>query len=34
MKEKGHNDAVWRRDFALLVWISANSFRPSHYPAT
>jgi len=29
---KGHNDANMLRDFALLEWIGANSFRTSHYP--
>ena len=29
---KGHNDAVAVRDFELLAWIGANSFRTSHYP--
>ncbi|HEY9494509.1 MAG TPA: beta-glucuronidase [Intrasporangium sp.] len=29
---KGHNDALMLRDFALLDWIGANSFRTSHYP--
>ncbi|RMH82932.1 MAG: beta-glucuronidase [Actinomyces sp.] len=29
---KGHNDALWLRDFALLEWIGANSLRTSHYP--
>ena len=29
---KGHNDAFWLRDFALLEWIGANSLRTSHYP--
>jgi beta-glucuronidase len=29
---KGHNDAHMLRDFALLEWIGANSFRTSHYP--
>ncbi len=29
---KGHSDAVMLKDFALLEWIGANSFRTSHYP--
>lgn len=29
---KGHNDAMWLRDFECLKWIGANSFRTSHYP--
>ena len=29
---KGHNDAYLLRDFELLKWIGANSFRTSHYP--
>lgn len=29
---KAHNDAVAVRDFELLRWIGANSFRTSHYP--
>ena len=29
---KGHDDARMIRDFALLEWIGANSFRTSHYP--
>jgi beta-glucuronidase len=29
---KGHNNAVAVRDFELLAWIGANSFRTSHYP--
>ncbi len=29
---KGHDDARMIRDFALLKWIGANSFRTSHYP--
>lgn len=29
---KGHNRAVNVKDFALLKWIGANSFRTSHYP--
>jgi beta-glucuronidase len=29
---KGHDDARMVRDFALLDWIGANSFRTSHYP--
>jgi beta-glucuronidase len=29
---KGHNDAYLLRDFELLHWVGANSFRTSHYP--
>ncbi len=29
---KGHSDAMWLRDFELLAWVGANSFRTSHYP--
>ena len=29
---KGHHDAVAVRDFQLMNWIGANSFRTSHYP--
>lgn len=29
---KAHNDAVAVRDFELLKWIGANSFRTAHYP--
>jgi len=29
---KGHNDALMVKDFDLLKWIGANSFRTSHYP--
>ncbi len=29
---KAHNDAMMIRDFELLKWIGANSFRTSHYP--
>jgi beta-glucuronidase len=29
---KGHNDAFLLRDFELLKWVGANSFRTSHYP--
>ena len=29
---RGHDDARLVRDFALLKWIGANSFRTSHYP--
>jgi len=29
---KGHNDAFLVRDFELLRWVGANSFRTSHYP--
>lgn len=29
---KGFNHALWAKDFYLLDWIGANSFRTSHYP--
>lgn len=29
---KGHDDARMARDFALMRWVGANSFRTSHYP--
>jgi len=29
---KAHSDAVMVKDFSLLDWIGANSFRTSHYP--
>ena len=29
---KGHSDAVMIKDFALMKWCGANSFRTSHYP--
>jgi len=29
---RGHDDSRMVRDFALLKWIGANSFRTSHYP--
>lgn len=29
---KAHDDAMWLRDFELLKWVGANSFRTSHYP--
>ena len=32
IKGKGHDDAINARDFYLLKWIGANSFRTSHYP--
>lgn len=32
IKGKGMDDAVNIRDFNLLKWINANSFRTSHYP--
>lgn len=32
VKGKGLDDAVNLRDFQLLKWINANSFRTSHYP--
>ncbi len=32
IKGKGLDDAINLRDFNLLKWINANSFRTSHYP--
>lgn len=32
LRGRGHDDARMVRDFALLEWIGANSFRTSHYP--
>jgi len=32
LRGKGHDDARMVRDFALLKWTGANSFRTSHYP--
>jgi beta-glucuronidase len=32
LRGKGHDDARMVRDFALLMWVGANSFRTSHYP--
>ena len=32
LRGRGHDDARMVRDFALLNWIGANSFRTSHYP--
>jgi beta-glucuronidase len=32
LRGRGHDDARMVRDFALLDWIGANSFRTSHYP--
>lgn len=29
---KQHNDALMLRDFELLKWVGANSFRTAHYP--
>ncbi|MDR2516841.1 MAG: hypothetical protein LBC88_05600, partial [Spirochaetaceae bacterium] len=29
---RGYNPAAWKRDFELLKWTGANSFRTSHYP--
>ncbi|MGA8015976.1 MAG: beta-glucuronidase [Candidatus Dormiibacterota bacterium] len=29
---RGHDDALMVRDFALMDWLGANSFRTSHYP--
>jgi beta-glucuronidase len=32
LRGKGHDDTRMVRDFALLKWVGANSFRTSHYP--
>jgi beta-glucuronidase len=32
LRGKAHDDVRMIRDFALLRWIGANSFRTSHYP--
>jgi len=32
LRGKGQDDAVIVKDFSLLQWIGANSFRTSHYP--
>ncbi len=32
VKGKGHDDAMLVKDFSLLKWCNANSFRTSHYP--
>ena len=32
LRGRGHDDARLVRDFALLKWTGANSFRTSHYP--
>lgn len=32
LRGKGHDDAINVKDFSLLKWIGANSFRTSHYP--
>jgi beta-glucuronidase len=32
LRGKAHDDVRMIRDFALLAWIGANSFRTSHYP--
>ena len=32
IRGKGHDDAINIKDFNLLKWIGANSFRTSHYP--
>jgi beta-glucuronidase len=32
LRGKGHDDSRMVRDFALLKWVGANSFRTSHYP--
>lgn len=29
---RGHNPVVMAKDFSLMKWIGANSFRTSHYP--
>lgn len=32
IKGKGLDDVLWIKDFNLMEWIGANSFRTSHYP--
>jgi beta-glucuronidase len=32
LRGKGHDDVTNVKDFNLLAWIGANSFRTSHYP--
>ncbi|HXZ98815.1 MAG TPA: beta-glucuronidase [Candidatus Binatia bacterium] len=32
VRGRGHDDALMVRDFALMDWLGANSFRTSHYP--
>lgn len=32
LRGKGHDDVINVKDFNLLKWIGANSFRTSHYP--
>ncbi|HSI82548.1 MAG TPA: beta-glucuronidase [Candidatus Methylacidiphilales bacterium] len=29
---RGHNSVVLTKDFAMMEWLGANSFRTSHYP--
>ncbi|MCZ9990335.1 hypothetical protein OFQ66_10950 [Brachyspira hyodysenteriae] len=29
---RGYNPPVIKRDFELIKWVGANSFRTSHYP--
>ena len=29
---RGENPAVIKRDYELMKWVNANSFRTSHYP--
>ena len=32
IKGKGLDQAMWIKDFNLMSWMNANSFRTSHYP--
>ncbi|HBG28571.1 MAG: beta-glucuronidase [Planctomycetes bacterium GWF2_41_51] len=32
IRGKGHDDVINTKDFNLMKWIGANSFRTSHYP--
>ncbi|XP_050443174.1 beta-glucuronidase-like [Adelges cooleyi] len=32
LRGRGYNDVVSARDFYLIKWLGANSFRTSHYP--
>lgn len=32
MRGRGYDDALSARDFYLIKWLGANSFRTSHYP--
>lgn len=32
IRGRGYDDALSARDFYLIKWLGANSFRTSHYP--